>query len=128
MTPKQTAFVQEYMKDLNGTQAAIRAGYSADTATEQASRLLTNVKVASAIAELQADRAEQCGIDALWVLQKAKETFEAAFTADNHSAAVSALKLVGSHVDVNAFEERIANRHSGNVGVTEIRLVGPDES
>jgi phage terminase small subunit len=40
-TPKQLRFVEEYLKDLNGTQAAIRAGYSARTAAVQASRLLT---------------------------------------------------------------------------------------
>src|SRR5262249_53478937 len=48
LTPKQERFVQEYLVDLNATQAAIRAGYSKKTATEQASRLLTNVKVSEA--------------------------------------------------------------------------------
>lgn len=45
LTPKQARFVLEYMKDGNGTQAAIRAGYSAHTAQMQASRLLLNVMV-----------------------------------------------------------------------------------
>lgn len=53
LTPKQARFVDEYLIDLNGTQAAIRAGYSADTAQEQASRLLSNVMVAEAVAERQ---------------------------------------------------------------------------
>lgn len=38
-------FVAEYLKDQNGTQAAIRAGYSKRTANEQAARLLTKVSV-----------------------------------------------------------------------------------
>ncbi len=59
MTPKQTRFVQEYLIDLNATQAAIRAGYSAKTATEQGSRLLTNVKVQAAVQEAQAATAER---------------------------------------------------------------------
>lgn len=49
LNPKQQRFVQEYLKDLNGTQAAIRAGYSAKTAQEQSSRLLSHVIVNQAI-------------------------------------------------------------------------------
>ena len=49
LTDKQRRFVAEYLVDLNATQAAMRAGYSAKTAAEQASRLLTNVKVKAAI-------------------------------------------------------------------------------
>ena len=45
ITPKQARFVAEYLVDLNGKQAAIRAGYSPQTAQAQASRLLTNAKV-----------------------------------------------------------------------------------
>ncbi|MBN5145921.1 terminase small subunit [Stenotrophomonas maltophilia] len=41
LTPKQQRFVQEYLKDQNGTQAAIRTGYSEKTAKQQGSRLLT---------------------------------------------------------------------------------------
>jgi len=51
LTPKQEAFVREYLLDSNATQAAIRAGYSAKTAQEQSSRLLSNVMVAQAISE-----------------------------------------------------------------------------
>ena len=39
LTPKQARFVEEYLIDLNATQGAIRAGYSAKTAEEQGSRL-----------------------------------------------------------------------------------------
>ena len=46
---KQQTFVSEYVKDQNGTQAAIRAGYSAKTANVQGSRLLANVNVRSHI-------------------------------------------------------------------------------
>lgn len=59
MTPKQEAFVREYLVDLNATQAAIRAGYSERTANEQGSRLLTNVSVRSAIEAAQKERGER---------------------------------------------------------------------
>ena len=45
MTPKQAAFVQQYLVDKNATQAAIRAGYSAKTASSAGERLLRNVEV-----------------------------------------------------------------------------------
>ncbi|MGZ3694129.1 MAG: terminase small subunit, partial [Bdellovibrionota bacterium] len=41
LTDQQELFVREYLVDLNGTQAAIRAGYSENTAQEQSSRLLS---------------------------------------------------------------------------------------
>lgn len=49
LTPKQQRFRDEYCVDFNGTQAAIRAGYSKNTAAEQASRLLRNVNMQEAI-------------------------------------------------------------------------------
>lgn len=52
LSQKAARFVFEYPKDNNGTQAAVRAGFSAKTAAQQASRLLKNVKVQKAIAGL----------------------------------------------------------------------------
>ncbi|WP_116654411.1 terminase small subunit [Pelagibacterium sediminicola] len=59
LTPKQQRFVDEYLIDLNATQAAIRAGYSAKTAEQQASRLLRNVKVRAAVETGQAKAAQK---------------------------------------------------------------------
>lgn len=69
LTAKQQRFVEEYLLDLNGKQAAIRAGYSRKTAEVQASRLLSNAKVAAAIAAAQAARSERTEITADMVLQ-----------------------------------------------------------
>ena len=52
MTDRQERFCEEYMIDLNATQAAIRAGYSPKTAREHAPRLLANVSIQNRIAEL----------------------------------------------------------------------------
>lgn len=73
LTDKQELFAREYLKDLNATQAAIRAGYSEKTAKEQAARLLTNVNVQTFVAELKATRVEQTGIDAAYVLRRLVE-------------------------------------------------------
>lgn len=64
LTPNQERFVQEYLVDLNGTQAAIRSGYSAVSASVTASRLLANAKVAEAIAERQKEREKRTGVTA----------------------------------------------------------------
>lgn len=70
LTPKQRRFVEEYLVDLNATQASIRAGYSAKTAEQQGPRLLGNVGVAAAIAAAQAERSKRTQIDADWVLTR----------------------------------------------------------
>lgn len=62
LTDKQRCFVQEYLVDLNATQAAIRAGYSEKTACEQGSRLLAHVKVSEAIRAAMQERAKRTEI------------------------------------------------------------------
>lgn len=68
LTPKQQRFCEEYLIDLNATQAAIRAGYSEKTAQEQASRLLSNVMVQAAIDAGKKQRSANTGITAERVL------------------------------------------------------------
>lgn len=68
MTPKQAAFVQHYLVDKNATQAAIRAGFSAKTASSAGERLLRNVEVCAAIERGMADIAGRLGITAERVL------------------------------------------------------------
>jgi phage terminase small subunit len=63
-------FAEEYLVDLNATQAAIRAGYSEKTARAQGSRLLTNVDVLSAIEDGKAKRAAKVEITAERVLRE----------------------------------------------------------
>jgi phage terminase small subunit len=70
LTPKQARFVEEYLVDLNGAQAAIRAGYSAKTAKEQAARLLTKVHVTEAISAAQQARSTRTEITQDRVLEE----------------------------------------------------------
>ncbi len=49
LPPQRRRFVQEYLVDLNATQAAIRAGYSKKSAQEQSSRMLSNAMVSAAV-------------------------------------------------------------------------------
>lgn len=61
---KQSQFVREFVTDYNGTQAAIRAGYSEKTANEQAARLLAKVSIQAALREITADRIKRLELDA----------------------------------------------------------------
>lgn len=139
LTPKQERFVQEYMIDLNATQAAIRAGYSEDTAHAIGSENLRKPLVAEAIETLMTKRAEAVGIDATWVLEQAVRLYRrctqdvlplldkkgnqlqddegnALFAFDARGAA-AALTMVGKHVRVNAFQEVV--QHKGLEGLAD---------
>ncbi|AVS68142.1 terminase [Paracidovorax avenae] len=64
VSPKQQRFIDEYLIDLNGTQAAIRAGYSAHTAAEQSYDLLRRPQIQAAIAEARKAQQERTQISA----------------------------------------------------------------
>lgn len=70
LTPRQQLFCREYLIDLNGTKAAIRAGYAKRTAQPASARLLTNVMVLAEIRRLNAKRIQRLGITIDWVLRE----------------------------------------------------------
>lgn len=72
LNAKQEAFAHEYIKDLNITQSAIRAGYSEKTAHSQGSRLLNHVEVSQLIQKLKHQRCEASKVDAEYVLRRLK--------------------------------------------------------
>lgn len=76
LNEKQEVFCLEYIKDLNATQAAIRAGYSENTARSQGQRLLTHVDVQELIAKLKAERCDELKTDAAYVLKRLREIDE----------------------------------------------------
>lgn len=73
LTPKQQRFVDEYLIDLNATQAAIRADYSEKTARSIGQRLLTNVDIQNAISDANQNRQQRTAIDADYVLRRLVE-------------------------------------------------------
>ena len=76
LNSKHKRFCEEYVIDLNATQAAIRAGYSKKTARSQGQRLLTNVDIQNFIQTLKAEVAERNNITIDWVVQKLKEVVD----------------------------------------------------
>lgn len=70
LTPKQERFVDEYLTDLNATQAAIRAGYSQKTASRQAIELLQKTHVAAVVSERQKQISSETGITRNRIIQE----------------------------------------------------------
>ncbi|WP_336792455.1 terminase small subunit [Pantoea anthophila] len=76
LTDKQEMFCREYLIDLNATQAAIRAGYSKNSANEQGAQNLAKLSIAQRIIELKAERNERVEVDADYVLRRLVEIDE----------------------------------------------------
>lgn len=159
---RQAAFVREYLLDLNATQAAIRAGYSAKDADVQGPRLLGKVGIAAAVKEALDARAARTQINADYVLNRLVEIdqmdvldimddkmnlkpisewpkvwrqylsgFDVAEMFEGRGEEremigilkkikwpdkVKNLELLGKHVGVQAFKDRV--EHSGEMSIT----------
>ena len=82
LTDKQERFCQEYLIDLNGTQAAIRAGYSKDTAKEIASENLTKPNIQERVKALQQQISLRLEITQDWVLKRFRDISDRCMTAE----------------------------------------------
>lgn len=128
LSEKQIAFCQEYIIDLNATQAAIRAGYSKKTANEQAARLLVNVSIQEKIQELVKDRSERTGITADMVIKELAavgfSNIENYVINDNGTVETDAKAPTSAMQAVSSIKRKV--RSFGNQGDkeidTEIRL------
>ena len=70
LTPRQRAFVDAYLKNPNAKQAAIAAGYSAESAETNGPRLLRNAQVAAIVGQRVQTAAEEAGVTAVEVLKE----------------------------------------------------------
>ena len=140
MTPKQERFVQEYLVDMNATQAAIRGGYSAKTAHVQGPRLLGNVSIAAAIQAAQAEHREHTKVTVESLTEKLRAAYDVAEkngqSASMVQASMGLAKLHGYLVDkveqttkaadnmtpdeLNVEEERLRHEH--------MAIMSPDEA
>ena len=110
LTPKQQRFVEEYLIDLNATQAAIRAGYSEKTAQEQSSRLLSNVMVQEAVQKAKNKLSERTELTVDMVVQGLLKEAQDYAEGSTQSARVSAWAHLGKHLGM--FKDKI--EHSGD--------------
>lgn len=136
LTPKQERFVEEYLVDLNGTQAAIRAGYSPKTANEQASVMLTKPNIQEAVQAQRAkvsERTMRTVADVMADIGRVRDNAMQIMTDPDtggqvmlsHKDALKALELEGKHL--GAFTERIEHSGPGGSAIpTIINLVAPN--
>lgn len=99
LTEKQKRFVQEYLVDLNATQAAIRAGYSEKTANRIASENLSKLDIQKEIQQAMQQQSQRTGFTQDRVLEKLGQI---AFSEEEDVAKVrnqlKALELLGKHL------------------------------
>ncbi len=130
LTPKQKKFCEEYIVDLNATQAAIRAGYSKRTANEQGSQNLAKLSIQETIQELMAQRSKRTEITADYVLTNLKEVAERCMQKKpvlnsggnetgkfrfEYAGANKALELLGRHLGM--FTDKVEHRGQGSVNI-----------
>lgn len=117
LTPKQQRFVEEYLVDMNGTAAYIRAGYTAtgNAAAVNAARLLTNAHIASAVQAARAELSVRTQRTVAEVMEDIRRRGKLAEEAGDFGPALKAAELEGRHL--GAFEDRIT--HS-------LGAIGPD--
>jgi phage terminase small subunit len=125
LNDKQERFCQEYVIDLNATQAAIRAGYSEKTSYSIGQRLLKKAEIIAHIEKLKKEIAEKNKLSAEWVIQKLKEVHKRCMQAEpvmkwdygkkqmvetgeyvfDSKGANRALELMGKHISM--FTEKL---------------------
>lgn len=113
LTPKQQQFCLEYLKDFNGTQAAIRAGYSKKTANEQAARMLANVSIQNYIRETNSAIQKSTIMDVQEIQERLTKVARGDLKEDvvvvlgdgeGHSTAKVVKKQIGAKDQVRALE------------------------
>ncbi|HDS1139592.1 TPA: terminase small subunit [Stenotrophomonas maltophilia] len=123
LTPKQQRFVQEYLQDHNGTQAAIRAGYSESTARQQGSRLLTEPRIQAAVRAGQQKVAKKAEVTIDSLMAELEQARKLALKEKQASAAVTATmgkgKLAGLLVE--------KHKHSGAIGTYDLKNLSDDD-
>ncbi len=116
LTAKQQTFCEEYLTDLNATQAAIRAGYSESTAKSIGCENLTKPDVAEAIQKLMAERSQSTGITNDWVLKGIKDLTDKLIDSEEPKAAYKGFELAGRHLKL--FTDKV--ELGGEVKITQI--------
>lgn len=153
LTDKQELFAREFIKDLNATQAAIRAGYSERSSRNQGARMMANDDILKRIAELNQERLERVQIDADYVLRQAVKLHERCMQevepitdrrgeeitdeqgrtiyGFDAKGAVASLKLIGDHITVQAFKQQTSTEITGADGAplrVDVTSMTPQEA
>lgn len=132
LTTKQELFVTEYLKDLNATQAAIRAGYSAKTAEQMGYQLLQKNSVKTTIDKAIAARThriERTADEILRDLADIAQTAKAAYFENPDKpalagAALKALELEGKHHGLFRDKVEVTGKNGKPLGQSVLNIHG----
>ena len=116
LTAKQQSFCEEYMIDLNATQAAIRAGYSENAARQQGAENMAKPVILEIIQELMAKRSEKVGVDAEWVLKGIESLTDELRGSEAPKDAYKGYELMGRHLKLFTDSLQV----TGTVAITRI--------
>ncbi len=124
MSPMMKLFAKEYLVDLCGADAAIRAGYSPRTAAQKAYELMQNPEVKALIEAGMKEREERTGITADYVLGNLQQLAERCMSEEDFQpgAAAKALELLGKHLKL--FTDKVEGKTDGSI---TLRWMRPDE-
>ena len=130
LNDRQRGFVEEYLVDLNATQAAIRAGYSARTARQSGAENLSKPDISDAIQEARAERAARTKVDQDWVLRRLQSVVERCLQTEevfdrhgnrtggytfNAAGANKALELLGKHLGLFKDKVEVTRRYVARI-------------
>ena len=128
LTAKQALFVKEYLIDLNATQAAIRAGYSENSAAVTGCENLIKPNIQNAIQKAMQERKERTEITADSVLKNILLIQEDAMQQEksesgvskmvNHAAALKAGELLGKHLNIFVDRKEITGANGAPLAVS----------
>lgn len=133
LNEKQKRFCEEYLIDLNATQAAIRAGYSVKTANEQGSQLLAKLSVQEEISREMAERSKRTGVNQDRIVQELARLAFCKITdvadkngninenaSDDDLACIESIKVKRSKTDNGSLSEEREVKISSKVKALEL--------
>lgn len=121
LTAKQELFIKEYLIDLNATQAAIRAGYSENTASEMGYENLNKPQIKEAIGQVLSERHQELEYTGKDVINDLITVKTKCIETDNFQPANKALELLGKYHKLwNDNKEPL----SGNIQFTNVNIIG----
>lgn len=122
LEPKHAAFVIEYVKDCSPRRAAEATGHAPDTGY----KLLENIDIQDAIADIMQERLEEVGIDASWILFELVDNHRIARQQGNISASNTALKILAQLAVIDAMASQRLDHMSSDKSMSAIPYIDAD--
>lgn len=122
LSPKQLQFCEEYLVDMNGTQAVIRAGYKTNNAKQIAFQLMENQAIRISIDALRAQRQTYSDVTKDFVLRKIVRTLEQAEQDNNHNATLRAAELLARHLGMFVEKTEISGPDGGAIEMAQKKV------